>query len=304
MRAGLEALLAVAGYRPGRRRRLGRASGQPSAPASPHKAGTLRVYAALLRAGFRRFATYRQATIAGAFTNIAFGFLRCYVLLSVAGTAGSLAGYDGRQLVTFVWAGQGLLAVVGAWGMLDLADRVRSGDVVADLLRPVGPLAVYLLTDLGRACFGMLTRFLAPLAVGLLAFPLYLPANPLSYPMFVISVLLAVLISFCCRYLVALTAFWLLDVRGLVMIWGFLWSAGSGLAYPLPVLPDWLELALWVATPFPTMQQGPLDIAVERGGLPHGLLLLLAQVLWLIVLFAVCRRLERRALRRLVVQGG
>ena len=38
--------------------------------------------AALARAGFRRYSTYRQATVAAAFTNTVFGFLRCYVLLA------------------------------------------------------------------------------------------------------------------------------------------------------------------------------------------------------------------------------
>ena len=265
---------------------------------------TVRAYAALTGAGFRRFATYRQAAVGGAVANISFGFLRCYVLLSIAGAAGRVAGYDPAQLATFVWAGQGLLAVVGAWGMIDLADRVRSGDVVADLLRPVGPLAGYLCTDLGRAGFGMLTRFVAPLVVGLLAFSLYLPREPLAYPLFAGSVLLAVLVSFCCRYLIALAAFWLLDVRGVVMAWVFLWGFGSGVAFPLPVLPHWVQVALWVGTPFPTMLQGPLDIAVERGGMAHALLVLLAQALWLVVMLALCRQVERRALRRLVVQGG
>lgn len=265
---------------------------------------TVRAYAALTGAGFRRFATYRQAAVGGAVANVSFGFLRCYVLLSIAGAGGKVAGYDTAQLATFVWVGQGLLAVVGAWGMIDLADRVRSGDVVADLLRPVGPFAEYLCIDLGRAGFGMLTRFVAPLAVGLLVFPLYLPNAPLVYPLLAVSILLAVLISFCCRYLIGLAAFWLLDVRGVVMAWVFLWGFGSGVAYPLPVLPPGVELALWVATPFPTMLQGPLDIAVERGGLSHAFLVLLAQALWLIVMLVLCRQVERRALRRLVVQGG
>src|SRR5439155_10705349 len=59
---------------------------------------SLRTYAALAAAGFRRYATYRQATLAAAFTNSIFGFLRCYVLLSpVAALGGSVAGYSGPR---------------------------------------------------------------------------------------------------------------------------------------------------------------------------------------------------------------
>ena len=265
---------------------------------------TVRAYTALAGAGFRRYSTYRQATVGGAIANTTFGFLRCYVLLSVAGSAGVLAGYDRAQLATYVWLSQGLLAVVSAWGQLDLADRVRSGEVVADLLRPINPLTLYLFTDLGRAGFAMLTRFVVPVVVGLLAFDLYLPRQPASYPLFLVSVLLATLIVFCCRYLVGLSAFWLLDVRGVVMTWTFLWGGASGLYFPLPVLPRWVQLTLWIGTPFPSTLQAPLDIAVERGGFGHAGLAVLAQLVWLAISLLVCRHVQRRAWRKLVIQGG
>jgi ABC-2 type transport system permease protein len=262
-----------------------------------------RTVAALAGAGFRRFATYRQATVAGAFANIVFGFLRCYVLLSVAGV-GLAAGYDRAQLATFVWVGQGMLAVVNFWGGTDLAERVRSGDVVAELLRPVDLMVAYLATDLGRAGYAMLTRFVAPVAVGLLAFDLYLPAHPHTYVLFGLSVALAVTVCSACRYLVELTAFWLLDVRGVYLVWLFASGAGGGLFFPLPFLPDWLVTVLWVATPFPALLQAPLDVLVERGGTGHSLALVAGQVAWVLVMVALARVVQRRALRRLVIQGG
>jgi ABC-2 type transport system permease protein len=127
-------------------------------------------FGALAWSGFRRYATYRQAAVAGAVTNVVFGFLRLYVLLAVAASAvgGRPAGYDPQQLATYVWAGQGLLAVTLLWGWTELADRIRSGDVAADLLRPVHPVIGYLAPDLGRAGHAILTRFVPPLAVGVL----------------------------------------------------------------------------------------------------------------------------------------
>jgi ABC-2 type transport system permease protein len=63
----------------------------------------IRLFMALARAGFRRYATYRQAIVAGAFTNSVFGLLRCYVILAVAtGGGGLAAGYISPQLATFV----------------------------------------------------------------------------------------------------------------------------------------------------------------------------------------------------------
>lgn len=256
---------------------------------------------ALAGAGFRRHATYRQATLAGIFTNSVFGFLRCYVLLAVAaGAATGIAGYTGPQLASYVWLGQGMLAVVNSWTMLDLADRVRSGDITADLLRPIDPLWTYLWTDLGRAGFAVLTRFSAPLVVGALAFELYVPAHAVTYALFAVSIVLAVVVGFACRYLLGLTAFWLLDIRGVTMFWVFLAGTGSGLYFPLTLLPDWLSTFLWIGTPFASLLQGPVDIAVERGGAE----ILALQLFWAVVLLWACRVVQARAVAKLVIQGG
>ncbi len=262
------------------------------------------VLAALCGAGFRRYATYRQATVAGAFTNTVFGFVRCYVLLSLVDAGGRVAGYDRAQLATFVFVGQGMIAVVNFWGAADLADRVRTGDVVADLLRPLDLMATHLATDLGRAGFALLTRFVAPVLAGLLAFDFYLPEHLSTVGLFAVSLLAAVLVCSACRYLVNLTAFWLLDIRGVRQLWLIASGAGSGLLFPLPLLPDWLATALWLATPFPALLQAPLDVLVERGGAGHAGLLIAGQLAWLAVVFALGRVVQRRALRRLVIQGG
>ncbi|GLZ38713.1 ABC-2 family transporter protein [Actinokineospora sp. NBRC 105648] len=263
------------------------------------------VQVALAAAGFRRYATYRQAALAGAFTNVVFGFMRCYILLVVAAQAGgSVGGYTGPQLVSYVWLGQGLLAVVNSWTQLDLAERVRTGDVVADLLRPINPLWTYLWTDLGRAGFAMVTRFIVPVVVGAIAFGLYVPRHLLTYPLFLVSTALAVLVCFACRYLISLTAFWMLDIRGVTMFWVFVSGAASGLYFPLAILPGWLSAVLWVATPFPALMQAPLDVAVERGGLAHGLLVTGGQLVWVVLLLLACRWVQHNAVRKLVVQGG
>ena len=275
---------------------------------SPHGPfrGSVATFGVLCWSGFRRYATYRQATIAGSFTNIVFGFLRCYVLLAVAkGAAGGRpGGYDPDQLATFVWVGQGLLTVVGLWGWNDLSDRIRSGDVAADLLRPVHPVISYLAPDVGRAGHAMLTRFLPPLVVGAFFFPLYLPSRWFTVPLFLLSVLLAVVGSFGCRYLVNATAYWLHDARGPLILWTLSSGVLAGLYFPLRLLPDGVAVALWVATPLPGLLQTPLDVLVERDppALQAGLVGL--QAVWAALLLWLCAVVQRRAERKLVIQGG
>jgi len=269
------------------------------------RAGGVRTFWALTGAGFRRHGTYRQATVAGAFTNTVFGFLRCYVLLATAaGAAGTAGGYDREQLATFVWVGQGMLAVVLLWGWTDLSDRIRTGEIAADLLRPVHPVSAYLATDLGRAGHAVLTRFLPPLAVGILLFDLYAPRRVQTLPLFAVSTVLAVVICFGCRYLVNAVAYWLGDVRGPQILWTLGSGFMVGLYFPLRFLPEWTAVLLWVATPFPGMLQTPLDVLVERDPPARQAGLVALQVVWAVLAIGGAVVVQRRAERRLVVQGG
>jgi ABC-2 type transport system permease protein len=274
-------------------------------PDRPFRA-SITTFGALAWSGFRRYATYRQATIAGSFTNIVFGFLRCYVLLAVAaGAVGNRpGGYGPEQLATYVWVGQGLLAVVGVWGWTDLADRIRTGDIASDLLRPVPPVVSYLAADLGRALHALLTRFVGPLIAGAVFFHLYLPHRWPTIPLFTVSVLLAVIGSFGCRYLVNATAYWLHDARGVQMLWTLGSGVLAGLYFPLRLLPDWAAVTLWIATPLPGLLQTPLDVLVERDPPVTQVGLVALQAVWAVLLLWLAQVVQRRAEHKLVVQGG
>ena len=264
-----------------------------------------RAYLALAAAGFRRYATYRQAMVAAVVTNSVFGFLRFAVMLAVFDRgARTVAGYDEPQLATFVWAGQGLIGVVLLWAPLDLAERIRTGDVVTDLLRPIDPVWQLLAADLGRAGYAAVTRFVGPVIVGALVFELYAPRRPATYALFVCSALLATVVCFGCRYLVNAAAYWLLDARGPNMFWTLASGILGGLYFPVWFFPDALAAALIMLTPFPSVIQIPLDVLVERGSAGQQLGLLGVQAGWVVAILALCRWVQARGERKLVIQGG
>ncbi|MGW0663451.1 ABC transporter permease [Streptodolium elevatio] len=279
-------------------------SGRPSSSARA-LSDTVRCFLVLASAGFRRYSTYRQAMIAGVFTNVVFGAMLVAVLTAVAEAGGGRpGGYTAAQLVTFVWVGQGLLNVVWLWNWKELADRVAAGDVASDLLRPVDPLAAYAAADLGRAAQALLGRLLVPVVFGLVFYTMYLPQHAVTYPLFAVSVTAATLVSFAGRYLVNLSAFWLLDVRGPAMLWTLAVGILSGSYFPLRFLPEWAQWLLWCGTPFPSVFQVPLDVAVERTSGATATATVLLQLVWAALMFALCVVVQRRAVVRLVVQGG
>lgn len=264
---------------------------------------TFRTGAALVRAGFLRYATYRQATYAGAVTNTFFGVAKLSILLTAAGAGGTIAGYDRAALSTYTWISQGMIAVIVAFGGADLALRVRTGDVAVDLGRPVHPVLAWLAEDLGRAGQAALVRFLAPLVVGGLLFGLRVPEHAGTVPLFLLSAVLATVVAFGCRLLVNLAAFWLLDVRGVSTVYMVASNVLCGLIVPVAFFPGWLR-AVAYATPFPSMLQVPVDVAVERTAGTHAVAALAGQLGWAVAVLAAGTLVLRRGTRRLVVQGG
>jgi ABC-2 type transport system permease protein len=159
-----------------------------------------------------------------------------------------------------------------------------------------------LAVDTGRAVFHMLTRFALPVVAGALVFDMYAPRHLVTYPLFLISAAFAVVVSFACRHIVSSTAYWLLDIRGPAVLWVLLSGLLSGMYFPLWLLPEpWAGLVVY-GTPFAAMIQTPMDILIERA--PHPWLNLAVQAGWAAVMVSAARAVQRRAERRLVVQGG
>ena len=185
------------------------------------------------------------------------------------------------------------------WGDVELSRRIRSGDVVVDLGRPWDLQAARLAGDLGRAAFAVLTRLVPPAAFGAVVFGFRWPEHLGTYGLFGVSALLAVVVSFGIRFLLNCSAFWLLDARGVLAVWGVAGGLLSGLVMPLAWFPDRARAALWW-TPFPALFQTPIDVFLERAS-PGAVL---HQLAWVALLLAAGRVVLARGSRRLVVQGG
>ncbi|GAA1533832.1 ABC-2 family transporter protein [Streptomyces albidochromogenes] len=266
----------------------------------------MRVYAVVAAGGFRRYATYRVATVAGVFTNTVFGFIVAYTYTALWDERPQLGGYDLSQAVTYVWIGQALLmttAMMGGGFENELMERIRTGDIAIDLYRPADLQFFWLASDVGRAAFHLLGRGVVPMALGALAFDLALPADPLVWVAFLFAVALGVVVSFAVRFLVALSAFWLLDGAGVAQITWLVGLFFSGMVLPLTLFPGALG-ALAQVLPWSALLQIPADVLLgEHTG--WGLVQAYGfQLGWAAVLLTAGRLLQSAATRRVVVQGG
>ncbi|NUR09467.1 MAG: ABC transporter permease [Nocardioidaceae bacterium] len=264
------------------------------------------LYVAVALRSFRRYSTYTAATLAGIFTNSVFGVIISFTYIAVWKENPTAGGYDVTDAVTFCWLAQAMIMTVAVWGggtTDDVADRIRTGDIVIDLYRPVSFLGWYLAGDLGRSAYHLLTRGLAPTVVGALLFDLRFPDSPATYLLFLVSVALGVVVSFGIRMLVACTAFWLLDQTGVLSLAMVCAVFFSGLAVPLVLFPGWTR-DLVLALPWAALVQTPIDLWLGHSTGVEAVAGLGLQATWAAVLLLGCGLVLRVADRRLVVQGG
>ncbi|PZF85356.1 ABC transporter permease [Jiangella anatolica] len=222
---------------------------------------------------------------------------------AIGAAGGELAGYDARTGATYAWLVQALVATVNVFNWSELALRVRDGDIAIDLARPVDPQLAYLAGFVGRAIHQLIPRGGPPLLAGALVTGLALPSTPLPYLLGAVSVVLGVCVSFGVWWLVNLSAFWLVELRGVLTLNVVAMAILSGLAIPVHWFPDWLA-TLAALTPYPSILQTPVDIVTARVEGTAALGELAVQVAWLAGVLLLGRLVFARGARKLVVQGG
>jgi ABC-2 type transport system permease protein len=263
----------------------------------------VRLYWEVARRGFRRYSTYRAATVAGVATNTIFGLIRAYILIAVFRQRTTVGSFDVTDAITFTFVTQGLLMPVGAFGRREISERIRTGDVVSDLYRPVDFQAYWLAHDAGRAVFQLIARGIPPVVLGALVFHLRLPRTPTTWLAFVLSITLGLVVSFGVQFLVSLTGFWLIDDRGPNQLATTIQLFLSGIVVPIVLFPHWLE-GFARHSPFGAMVELPVEVLLGKYPGDRLLPVLALQLAWALALLGAGRLVLAAATRKVVIQGG
>ena len=262
------------------------------------------IYWRLLVAGFRKQSAYRLAMVAALVTNVVFGFIRAAILFAALDSAGgTLKGYDEGEISAYVWLSQGLIGAVTLTGMAEIGDRIRTGDVAVDLIRPLDVQTWHLADEMGRALYTFIPRGIPSVLVGALTVGLVMPTTALPYILGLTSIVLAVAISFYCRFAINILGFWLVDTRGVRTLYMVTSAFLAGLYVPVALFPGWLN-ALAYATPFPSLIQIPVDVISGRETGLDAIALVTQQLGWLVATCLLGRMLMAAGRHHLVVQGG
>ncbi|BDZ56678.1 ABC-2 type transport system permease protein [Barrientosiimonas humi] len=263
-----------------------------------------RPYLRLLVAGVREGATYRLAALGGLVANVTFGFLKVAMLFAtVRAAGGELNGYDLATMSTYIWLSQGLLGAINLHGRSDLATRIKDGSVAIDFIRPLDVQAAAIVQEVGRSLWSLVPRGIPSVLIGALVVGMAMPDSPGAYVLGAASLLVGITLGATVVYLVATTGFWLVETRGIQVLYMVVSGFLAGLFVPIAIFPTWLQVVAQ-ATPFPSMMMYPIDILSGRVTGLASLGLFAAQLAWLAAAWAAGHLTTRAGRRKLEVQGG
>lgn len=270
---------------------------------SPSRPGPLRRYAGIARMALQQALAYRGTAI---FTVLIL-FLWIGILFSFWSSAyagrDEIAGYTHRDMRTYILLAYAINALVGWRIARGMMGRIRTGEIVIDMIRPLN----YRTTQLAQAAGGSVVEgaisFGIAIGLGLVFFDIRPPDGALSAALFAVSVLLGFVTKVLVIFLISLLTFWTLQGVGLMWAQQSVIAILSGTLVPLALLPGWIRVVAEVL-PLRGIVATPVSIYLGTTGGWELAGLLALQVAWLALLWWVTDKAWIRAFRAVEIQGG
>lgn len=209
-----------------------------------------------------------------------------------------IGGFNLGEMMTYYLFVTALSVAITPHPEWDIASAIRDGKLTPFLLRPVSYFGYrfawessyqIIKTAMMLPAFGLIWWFFRA--------DIHLP--PLSFgrfALFLLSALGAYGILTQLKFLLGISAFWLLEPGGLMEVWNILSGLFAGRLLPLTLLPVWAQTAAG-ALPFSILYAFPLQILMNRasaGDLWWGFA---RQLIWLVILTFAVRVAWRRGLQ-------
>lgn len=269
-------------------------------------------YRAVVGARFRMLLQYRAAALAGVWTQVFFGLVLIMIYeafyRSAADPARPMAF---AQVVSYVWFGQALFAMLPWNADPEIRAMVRSGAVAYELCRPVDLYGSWFARAVAHRTAPTLLRAAPMVVIAAVVLPLIglgewrlAPPPSLASGAGAAAALLCALALACAiSTLNNISLLWTLGGEGVVMLMTSVVSLLSGIIVPLPLLPAWAQPVLrWL--PFSGLFDLPFRVYSGHIAAAQLAPVLARQLGWTVALVALGRWLIGRGMRRLVVQGG
>jgi len=267
----------------------------------------MRKYMSIFRIRFISGLQYRAAAYAGMATQFVWGFMTILMFWSFYQADAKAFPMEFSQLSTYIWLQQAFLALFMAWFFEnEIFESITNGNVSYELCRPIDIYNMWFARNMASRLSKAVLRCLPILVVCVFLphpYGISQPANITSAILFSISITLGFIVLVAFNMLIYISAFYTISSMGIRILSVSLVEFLSGAVIPLPFLPGGIRKTFELL-PFASMQNTPFLIYTGNMGGEEAIVGVILQVFWLVVLFLTGKLLMKKALKKIVIQGG
>ncbi|MCI0538903.1 MAG: ABC-2 family transporter protein [Verrucomicrobiales bacterium] len=271
-----------------------------------HELGTVSSYWQIFHVGIQNTLAYR----ANFFVRALFNLVPLTAMLAMwrviyEGKSGDIAGYSLQEMASYYL----LATLVEAMTCVteddwQISAEIKDGQISQFLMRPIDYLHYrFSLFWSGRVVYALAALAPTGLFIAWNHELLLPPPDSSAFACLLLSLVLSAILQFLLSCIVAMLAFWVLEISTFVFVLLAFERLTAGQMFPLDLLPGWLTHALmW--TPFPYCTYFPVSIYlgnISGAALVNGLLM---QVFWVATIYGIARAMWCRGLKTYTVVGG
>lgn len=267
-----------------------------------------RTYRPFTRAGIQEMIAYRANFICFLIGEIMSAFIMYFVWKAVFLSTDSetFMGFTMEDMVVYLFITFLTGYLTYSDGAFSVGEEIIEGSIAMRMIRPASFEMSFLFQELGNRIISVVMIF-APIVVGVEIYR-YAVSGMLRFQigyflLYIVSLLIAYMISFYFNVCYGFMAFFFKNLWGTTLIKETLVSFLSGAVVPLAFLPSGLAAVLNFL-PFASLSYTPVMIYMGMYSLTEIAWRLGLQLFWLAVMFGISKLIWHSAVRHLTVQGG
>lgn len=267
----------------------------------------MKAYLSVFRIRFAHTIQYRAAAVAGVVTQYAWGFMLLLMFQAFYRADPGAFPMTFEQTVSYIWIQQAFLALFMTWFYeYEIFGAIMSGSIAYEMVRPLDLYGRWFSQSVGTRLAKCVLRCMPILLVAFIIpgpLRMTLPPNAGQLLLFLLSAMLALFVVVAFSMLVYISALFTLSAVGVRVIAAVVVDFLAGGVVPLPFFPPAVR-AVAELLPFAAMQNMPLRIYSGNIAGTDALYGIALQIFWLCVLVILGRLWMRKAMRKVIVQGG
>jgi len=265
-------------------------------------------YVPFMQAGVQTLIIYRMNFLGFVIGGLIYCFVMFYLWRAVfeSSGGGEFLGFSMIDMVVYLFLSNTTSQLTYSSVSNIIGEEIRDGSISMRLLKPVNTDLSYMFSELGEVMMKFAVLLL-PIIIGLEIYRFYTTGvimfNAVNFLLYLLSVVLAYIISFRVNLCFGFIAFYVKNLWGINILKNSIIGFLSGSLIPLAFMPLTLRVCL-ENMPFASMAYTPVMIYMGKYEANEIIFRIGLQAVWAVLLYGLSKLIWLGAIRKLSVQGG